>query len=47
MANKQSRNEEGEYQIDEIKYAKGGYSKCVDMCTRGRGLEKSVIRCTY
>ena len=28
-----------EYQIDENTYAKGVYSKCVHMRTRGRGLK--------
>ena len=51
MTNEQSQNRGREYQIDEITYAKGGYSKCVHMRTRGRGRgggggggEKSVIR---
>ena len=37
MTNEQSQNRGREYQIDEITYAKGGYSKCVHMRTRGRG----------
>ena len=41
---KQSQNRRGEYQVDEITHAKGGYSKCVHMCTKGRGLKKLVIR---
>ena len=36
MANQQSQNGRGEYQIDEITYAKGSI--------RGRAVEKSVIR---
>ena len=44
MANKQNQNRRGEYQIDEIIYAKGGYSKYVHMRARERGVEKSVIR---
>ena len=48
MANEQSRNGEGEYQIDEITYAKGGYSKCVPMSKRkrrgGSGVEKSIMK---
>ena len=45
MANKQSQKGRGEYQIDEIAYAEGGYSKCVHMRTKerekggGRGLK--------
>ena len=35
MANEQGQNGRGEYQIDEIIYAKGGYSKCVHRRTRG------------
>ena len=44
MANEQSQNGRGEYQIDAVTYAKGGYSKCVHMRTKGRGVEESVIR---
>ena len=44
MANEQSQNGRAEYQIDEITYAKGGYSKRVHMRTGGTGVEKSVIR---
>ena len=44
MANKQNQKRRGKYQIDEITYAKGGYSKCVHMRARERGVEKSVIR---
>ena len=40
MANEQSQNEREEYQIDEIKNTKEGYSKCVHMRTRGEWLEK-------
>ena len=40
MANEQSQNGRGEYQIDEIT----GYYKCVHIRTRGREIEKSVIR---
>ena len=39
MAEQQSQNGRREYQIDEITYAKGGYSKCVQMRTRGRVLK--------
>ena len=38
-ANEQSQNGKGEYRIDEIMYAKGGYYKCVHMRTRRRGLK--------
>ena len=39
MANKQSQN--GGDQIDEIRYKRGGYSKCVHVRTGGRGGSKS------
>ena len=37
MTNEQSQNRRREYQIDEITYAKGDYSKCVHMRKMGRG----------
>ena len=40
MINDQSQNGRGEYQIDEITYAWGGYSKCMHGRTRA---EKLVI----
>ena len=44
IANEQSQNGRGEYQIDETTFATGGYSKCEHMRTREKGVEKSVIR---
>ena len=44
MVNEQSQNGRGEYQIDEMTYAKGGLLLMSTYVYNGEGVEKSVLR---